>query len=176
MSKYKDLYTIMHNRGRVYHGSCLIIFIEDIGKLTYETKSETLLDYGSGKGLQYSVDRLHEKYLSNIFPTLYDIGIPSYSVLPTGKFDGVFSTDVLEHIPEDELDSVLEYIFNVANKFVYLAICTIEAPDLLPNGEQAHVTIKPFEWWVEKITPFVKVDTTVHCYGKETTIKLIKAK
>jgi hypothetical protein len=166
----------MHNRGRVYHGSCLINFIEDIGKLVQNTKSETLLDYGSGKGAQYFIEKLHEKHFCNIMPTLYDIGILEYSKLPSGTFDGVFSTDVLEHIPEDELDSVLEYIFNVANKFVYLAICTIEAPDLLPNGEQAHVTIKPFDWWIKKITPFVKVDTTVHCYGKETSIKLIKVR
>lgn len=165
----------MHDRGKVYHGSCLSSFVKDISKVIQETNSKSLLDYGSGKGSQYYINHLHKKYFFNIMPTLYDIGIPEYSVLPNEKFDGVFSTDVLEHIPEEELDEVLSYISNAANKFVYLAICTIPAPDLLPNGEQAHVTLKPIEWWVDKITPFVKVDTTVHCYGNETSIKLIKA-
>ena len=31
-------------------------------------------------------------------PSLYDPAIPEYEVLPEGKFDGVMSFDVLEHI------------------------------------------------------------------------------
>lgn len=164
----------MHNRGKVYHGSCLSGFAKDISELIKETKSTSLLDYGSGKGSQYFVYNLHKQYFFNIMPDLYDIGIPKYSVLPNKKFDGVFSTDVLEHIPEEELDDVLSYIYNTAQKFVYLAICTIPAPDLLPNGEQSHVTLNHIDWWVNKITPFAKVDTTVHCYGNENIIKLIR--
>lgn len=174
MSKYKSEYEIMHSRGKVYHGACLINHAPDISKLIEETGSQTLLDYGSGKGNQYYKEKLHKTYFFGIMPTLYDIGIPILSRLPDTKFDGVFSTDVLEHIPEDELSEVLTYIYNTANKFVYLAICTIPAPDLLPNGEQSHVTLKPFKWWVDKITPFVKVDTIIHCYGKDKLTKIIK--
>lgn len=174
--KYQEQYEIMHRRGKVYHGACLKDHAKEIGNLIKDTDSKSLLDYGSGKGTQYFKYRIHKEHFYDIMPTLYDIGIQQFSDLPNGKFDGVFSTDVMEHIPEEELDDVFSYIYKTATKFVYLAICTIPAPDLLPNGEQAHVTLKPIEWWVEKINKYANVYTVIHCYGLETQIETIGEK
>jgi hypothetical protein len=91
--------------------------------------------------------------------------VDKYKQLPEGNFDGVYSTDVLEHIPEEELDRVLTEIFSKADKFVYLGICTVPSQHILSNGENAHDTVQPFDWWVHKIIPYAKVNTMVHCYG-----------
>ena len=174
--RYQEQYKLMHQIGKVYHGTCLQNHAESIKKLIDETESQSLLDYGSGKGIQYHTQNIHVNFFNGIMPTLYDIGIEEYSKLPEGNFDGVYSTDVMEHIPEEELDEVFKQIYSRANKFVYLAISTIPAPDLLPDGTQSHVTIKPIEWWVDKIKPFANVYTQIVCYGNETQTQIIREK
>ena len=53
-----------------------------------------------------------------MMPALYDPGVEQFEKMPKGKFDGVYSTDVMEHIPEEELPESLEFIFSKADKFV----------------------------------------------------------
>ena len=89
------------------------------------------------------------------------------SKLPEGNFDGIISFDVLEHIPEEEIPQVIKEIFERANKFVFLGIDTSPAEDILPNGENAHCTQKPLEWWVDMIkTHGKKVYTHVMTNGQ----------
>ena len=66
----------------------------------------------------------------------------SYDTLPDGPFDGVISTDVLEHIPEEHLPETFDQIFSRAERFVFLAICTRKAIAILPSGENAHCTLR----------------------------------
>jgi hypothetical protein len=74
----------------------------------------------------------------------------------------------MEHIPEEQIPEVFEYIFSHADKFVFLGISTKLAKALLPNGENAHCTVKPIEWWtsmVEKHAP-KRVYTHIKTYGE----------
>jgi hypothetical protein len=100
-------------------------------------------------------------------PSLYDPAVTKYSELPDGEFDGVICTDVLEHIEEEDLDAVIKEIFSKANKFVYLGICNIPADSFLPDGRNSHVTLKSFNWWVDKVLPLSNphVITQLYCYG-----------
>lgn len=165
----------MHEDPDRYPGNSLQIHVRTIHNLITETSSRSLLDYGCGKGYQYTKEMMHVHHFCGIMPSLYDPAVETHNVLPEGKFDGVISTDVMEHIPEHELDDVLKQIYNKANKFVYLGICTVPAKAILPNGENAHCTVKPIEWWINKIEPLATVDTTIHCYGgKIRTTKHIK--
>ena len=70
---------------------------------------------------------------------------------PAGRFDIVICTDVLEHIPEHEIPIVLKEIDGYAWEIVFLSICTREARKTLPDGRNAHLTIKPPDWWKGKI-------------------------
>ena len=87
-------------------------------------------------------------------PELYDPGIPEYEVLPDGPFDGIYSTDVMEHIPKEHLQETFENIFSRAQKFVFLAICTKPAIAVLPNGENAHCTVEPIGFWVSMVNKY----------------------
>lgn len=175
VTDYIEQYKLMHDDPNRYPGDSLEGHAKPIQKLIIATNSKSLLDYGCGKGYQYTKHNLHKTYFLNILPALYDPGVSTHNTLPDGKFDGVISTDVMEHIPEDQLDEVLEQIYSKATKFVYLGICTIPAKAILPNGENAHCTVKPIDWWINKIKPHATVDTTIQCYGNKRIIETIKA-
>lgn len=102
-----------------------------------------ILDFGCGKGVL--ADQITESGAATCVK--YDPARPGIDALPNRRFDAVVNTDVLEHVPESELDDVL-------NKFVGLSNSAIIIPHLakarviLPNGENAHCTIKTPEEWL----------------------------
>lgn len=140
---------------------------ESISQFLQREKCETILDYGCGKAVQYFKEDIHNTHFFGIMPSLYDPAVEEYSKLPSGKFDAVISTDVLEHIEEQDIKQVIKEIYSKVNKFVYLGICNSPALAILPDGRNAHVTQKPIEWWVEQISPFStnEIFTLVYVYG-----------
>jgi 2-polyprenyl-3-methyl-5-hydroxy-6-metoxy-1,4-benzoquinol methylase len=174
MTDYLEQYKIMHQEEERYPGESLQGHAPSIKELIQKFDAKSLLDYGCGKGFQYTQKHLHKTYFNSIMPTLYDPAVPAHDVIPEGTFDGVISTDVMEHIPEYQLDEIFKEIYSKADKFVYLGICTIPAIVVLPNGENAHCTVKPIDWWVEKITQHANKYTVVHCYGNKRITQVIK--
>ena len=160
---YIDLYKVMHQDKRNYQGISLMKETPNIANIVLETNSHTVLDYGCGKGNQYIESHLNILFHipdDNIF--MYDPGFDEHKKLPDRKFDGVISTDVMEHIPEEELPESLELIFSKATKFVYLAICTSPSMATLPNGENAHCTLEDIDWWKEIVNRYRPTDILTH--------------
>ena len=62
------------------------------------------------------------------------------------KSDCVISFDVLEHIFISDIRKVIKDIFDHANKLIILNIACYRARKLLPNGENVHVTQRPYDW------------------------------
>lgn len=149
-------YRRMHNEGR-FAGGSLERHIPEIKKLIEEYKVKTLLDYGCGKAVH------HKNKLADSV-TLYDPYYGPYSTQPVGTFDMVICTDVLEHIPEDEVGKVMADLINYTNKVLFLAISTYPAHKKFKNGENVHVTIRPKEWW-EKMLSNGKGIKIVSCYS-----------
>jgi hypothetical protein len=109
-----------------------------------------MLDYGSGDGNQYFTYKLNE-YINMPALYCYDPAIDKFSKKPNLKFDIVINTDVLEHIPEFDLENVVTEIFNYSIKAIYFRIATSLAMTLLPNGDNAHCTLKTHDEWVSYI-------------------------
>lgn len=122
----------------------------DIAHLTKKHDVKTILDYGCSDGTQYTRMRLHEKY-DYPLPYLYEPSIPFFSKFPTRTFDMVVCTDVMEHVTLPLVEQILARIMFYADRVVYMSIADTPANLILPNGENAHCTLKPAEWWVEKI-------------------------
>ena len=99
-----------------YPGNNLKPQLHHIIDLVKDTKSETLLDYGCGKGLQYTQWKHHEEL--GVMPTLYDPAVPEHDKLPDGTFHGVYSTDVMEHIPKEQLQKHLK-IYSIGQRDLY---------------------------------------------------------
>jgi hypothetical protein len=81
----------------------------------------------------------------------YDPGYAPFAELPTGSFDGVICTDVLEHCPEEDIPWIVEELFGFARKFVFANVACFPARKRLPSGGNAHCTIKPVKWWEEHV-------------------------
>ncbi len=60
------------------------------------------------------------------------------------------SLDVLEHIPEEELDAVLSEMAGMA-KHVLHVIDTKLAQAILSDGRNAHVSLHDQAWWLERV-------------------------
>ena len=43
----------------------------------------------------------------------------------------------------------LHTMFSYANRFVFACVACFPALATLPNGENAHCTVRPFSWWRE---------------------------
>lgn len=161
-----SMYEQLHREGdaargipaqNMFPGASLRPHIARIRRVIEETGARTVLDYGAGKGHQYRpqpivVDGAHvadsvAEYWDLDELRCYDPGYPPHAVLPEGRFDGVVSTDVLEHCPEEDLPWIVDEILGFATRFAYLNVACFAAQKVLPNGENAHVTIRPPHWW-----------------------------
>ena len=93
----------------------------------------------------------HEAW--GIMPALYDPAVPEFAEMPTDPCDGVICTDVLEHVPENELDAVIGDLVRLAQLWCFVSVCCRAArPNKnLPDGRNAHVTIRPQAWWADKL-------------------------
>ena len=165
------LYRQMHEQGenflgippeQTFPGQSLPPQAARIKRLIDATGSRRILDYGSGKGQQYQARDITLPGVPGQWPSIqaywgvdeivcYDPAYPPYSELPRGAFDGVISTDVLEHCPEEDIPWILDEIFSYARKFVFANVACYPAKKRLPTGENAHCTIRPLKWWEEQI-------------------------
>ena len=148
VNQYKEI----HKQGLYNDDSLQKHDVGIIYGLVIGTKSETVLDYGAGTGIQY-YKRHKNRYfgIKDFNIPCYDPAVPEYDIIPNKTFDGVISTDVLEHIPENDLEEAISNIFSLAKKFVYISVFCGPADMILSNGENAHCTIKSPKWWKRKI-------------------------
>ena len=146
----------------LFDGRSLFDHIPRVRTLARETGARTILDYGSGKGLLYgrrnfvlsdgtSVTSIKEYWAVEEI-RCFDPGVPEFAHAPTTPYDGVVCTDVLEHIPEEDVPWFLSELFRRGTHFVYANIAAFPATKTLPNGWNAHVTIRPPAWWAQQIT------------------------
>ena len=134
---------LMYEQRGAFSGASLKKHIPKINRIITEKNIESVLDYGCGKAM------FHHRL--RVEPHKFDPGYPPYSEKPTGNFELVICTDVMEHVEEEFVSKVFVEIFHYATKHVYLHIATKKAVKTLPDGRNAHVTIKPENWWRGKI-------------------------
>ena len=152
-----------------FAGLSILQHADSIGELVKRVHARTLLDFGCGRGDAYR--KPHKVYrhwgLDRSAITLYDPSFLRDNVLPKGKFDVVLCSDVLEHVPEIEVDAFIERLFTYARRGVWSSFCGRPAKKTFPDGTNLHVTLHPHEWWSAKFdavskrhgVPFVLVET-----------------
>lgn len=151
---YLPLYREMAAGGDNFHGLSIVQHSRVIGKLINRLGAKTILDYGCGRGDAYKQPhRLHRDWGLRWWDvTLYDPSFPEHNEEPgkTEKFDGVLCSDVLEHVPEEQVDEFVARLFHHAKKFVWASVCCRPAKKCFPGTEiNLHCTVRPFEWWQE---------------------------
>ena len=115
----------------------------------------SLLDFGCGKGFLYKNKfKINDQEYRNLLDCwkledvyLYDPGVKEFSVYPIRKFDGLICTDVIEHIPENDVLEFIDNLFKLSNKFIFVVIATIPATKFFDDGNNIHLCLKTQEEW-----------------------------
>jgi hypothetical protein len=64
-----------------------------------------------------------------------------------------FCTDVMEHIPPERVDAVIDNIIGLCDR-VFFQICLVDDRFGDEIGEHLHLTVQPYEWWLEKLSGY----------------------
>jgi hypothetical protein len=114
----------------------------------------SISDYGAGK--------------KNLQKALFNIGLKDFKYLP---FDPAFPEygnpepadlvcciDVLEHIEPEYLDNVMADLKNIIINAGFFTIATIPARKTLADSRNAHLIIKPTNWWLSLFLPIFYIE------------------
>lgn len=140
-----DQYRLLHEIAPDY-GKSSELMVNDLYDLCRNLKPKSILDFGCGKS--NLVDAIGERLDATAYR--YDPAIPQYSKLPVSSADLVINTDVLEHLDEAEVALVLADISKIGRN-VFFNISIRPAQKVLPNGENAHATIRDAVWWERQV-------------------------
>lgn len=114
----------------------------------------TILDFGCGVG--NLIETLKQTYPEKIIKG-FDPGNKNFEVFPEENFDLIISTDVLEHIEPEFLESTLKFL-STKSRFSYHLIALAPSSVTLPDGRNAHLILENHNWWRNK---FLNLDYSV---------------
>lgn len=66
------------------------------------------------------------------------------------KADWGYCTDVMEHLPPEQVSAALDNIASACDK-VFFSICLQEAGFDKVLGEHLHLTVRPYKWWRDEL-------------------------
>jgi hypothetical protein len=153
------LYTIMANQGYettdnqkievAFSDMEIRAFQEHIKPLFKQFNIKTLLDYGCG-GSKYDKagfnpnNQSAQDYFELDEVRLYE---PARNLDQRQKSDAVVNFDVLEHIFISDVPRVIRELFELTDRLLVVNVACYSARALLPNGENAHITVRTPHWW-----------------------------
>ncbi|QIB32600.1 methyltransferase domain-containing protein [Ancylobacter pratisalsi] len=140
-------YAKLHSRHR--YGATARHALADMLPHILALRPASLIDFGCGQSdlafliaAKACIGEIHR----------YDPAIPAISILPAVRVDLAVNVDVMEHIPDEEIDAVLASIAALATHAL-LVIDTGPAKILLSDGRNAHVSQHGASWWLERLRP-----------------------
>jgi hypothetical protein len=148
--EYRMLNAELHQRVPAY-GTGGWKWAPTVALLAWQVEARTILDYGSGKG---SLRTALLDFDQRVFDVReYDPAVPGKEAPPLPA-DVVCCLDVLEHVEESCIDSVLAHLFSLRKRVVLLDIACRVGGKKLADGRPAHVLVRPAQWWRAKLAAF----------------------
>ena len=178
--KYREQYEAIHRGGAYlrdgevtnenhYNGGGFRAVKNEVKQFVDENPGCMLLEYGCGSSLHWhnnvQIDDGMPKTLAHFLGEnlggfyRYDPFHPIYKLRPPKtKYDCVIVTDVLEHIPVDELPTVLNDIYEHTCSCgkIFFSISTKPSKNCFIDGENTHCTIKKPQWWNKMLKKYIK--------------------
>lgn len=108
----------------------------------------SVLDYGCGQAtLARAVLANLGKKPVNVCWRNYDPARKGFASMPTGPYDLVVCSDVLEHIEPEKIVAVLNHLRALTGGLLFTVISLVETAKTLSDGRQAHILLRDPEWW-----------------------------
>lgn len=147
--EYRESQRKLHQRPKGYGGSG-DKWADAVADICHSFGCESLLDYGCGQGTLAKALLQKSDLLIDIHE--YDPAVDGKTTIEKyATFDLVVCTDVLEHIEPDRLAVVIDHIFRLSKKLVFLVIATRPSNKFFPDGRNVHLIIQPDNWWLERL-------------------------
>lgn len=83
---------------------------------------------------------------------------PLWAIPENVKADYGYCTDVMEHIPTSKVEDVLSNISRCVEKKTFFQIDLVNDSFGQVIGDVLHLTVKPADWWLQKLEKFFKVE------------------
>ena len=133
------------HKGKQFTGKFLRPHAPFIKEIIDRLGCKTILDYGCGKGQQYewvmpNAGTTIEQYWG-VTVTKYDPAYKPFANEPVGKFDLVICTQVLGAIPVSDLEWVIDRLYSLAGKAIYVSERLGEARKVLGDN-----SLRPTDW------------------------------
>lgn len=149
---YRDQNRELHARNAAY-GVSGQMWSGYVANLIKTEGHMTVLDYGCGKGT------LKPCLTAAELPCLvaeYDPAIEGKDAEPEPA-ELVVCTDVLEHIEPAHLNAVLRHLASKTQRKLFCNISIQASTKTLADGRNAHLIIKPAEWWRDRLAKFFRI-------------------
>lgn len=104
-----------------------------------------ILDYGCGQATLGAALNARGFFCAD-----YDPAIPAFAADPE-QVEFVVCTDVLEHVEEACVDEVLDHLRHLAVFALFVVISLVPTDKTLSDGRQAHITLRPRDWWLDQL-------------------------
>ena len=113
-------------------------------------KIDTVLDYGGGgsdwnaPNFEPTSGKSAKQFFEITEVTTFE---PARNLMAKKKSDCVVCVDVLEHVFLADVANIVHELFSLTKKILVVNVACYEAAALLPNGENAHITVRSPDWW-----------------------------
>lgn len=110
----------------------------------------SVLDYGCGgsdwtlSGFDVETGKSALEYFDINAVSQYE---PAREIDERRPVDCIVSFDVLEHVFISDVANTIRDMLSYAEKLAIINVACYPARALLPNGENAHITVRPPLWW-----------------------------
>lgn len=147
--KEDDQYKILYHDLKVRPKSGLL-YIENVSELIRVHGIKSVWDYGCG--INYIMVRGIKKMFPEISVSGYDPVFKentkfTHNYITDEPVDMIVSTDCLEHLWENELETCFGYWKKKNPKYIFVSTFNKIAIKNLPNGTNAHKIVQPVDWW-----------------------------
>lgn len=111
-------------------------------------KPRSLIDYGCGRS-DLALRLARKASIERV--ARYDPAIPELARRPSEALDLLVNVDVLEHIPDEEIDATAQDMAALA-KHAILVIGTKTSGGRLSDGRSVHVSVHDEAWWLHRLS------------------------
>jgi len=151
IEQYYKIYWTESSGGKVY-GKSSEDLLELLAPYIIDLDPRIILDYGCGRSSLINFFwKDGERELYKFDPAVYE-----YNKKPDVMSDLLLCTDVLEHIPEDYFPYLFQDIVRLSKKQIF-TVSLIAARKRLPNGVNAHITLKTKGQWYKILREYFNI-------------------